>query len=278
MQHPFTQLEPHYAAQIAAMAINPNRIRELDEACDTLLEQRAAYQALSNATSHGTPVAFLMAIAYREMSGNTHCFLGNGQSLSRRTTIVPKGLGPWLQPYPQNFVAGGLMALHIDGVDAVVMNGLPIAAYESEALNGFGYMNRGLPSPYVFGGTNIQKPGKYVADGEFDSSEMDSQLGTLAIMERLFQRDASLKFGDTIVKTPNVEPPAVPATPLGLGGGINVFILQQKLNALHVNGTPLQVDGNFGKATKRAVKSFQYTHHLTVDGLVGPQTIKALNA
>lgn len=273
MQHPFTQLAPHYAAQIAAMKINPDRIKELDEVCDGLLEQRSAYEALSNATPHKTPVAFLMAIAYREMDGNTHCYLGNGQSLAYRTTLVPSGRGPWLQPYPKNFVAGGLDALRLDGVDAVVMNSLPIAAYESETLNGFGYMNRGLPSPYVFGGTNIQKPGKYTSDGNFDAEVMDNQLGTLAIIQRLFSHDDSLKFGDPLVP---VMEPVVPVTPVGIGGGINVFILQQRLNALHVNGTPLRVDGNFGKATKRAVKSFQYTHHLAVDGLVGPKTIKAL--
>lgn len=275
MQHPFVTLGPHYAQQIASMKIDPKRLGDLDEACNTLLKQKSAYQLLSNRTPNRVPVAFLMAIAYREMSGNTHCFLGNGQSLSQRTTIVPKGLGPWLQPYPENFVQGGLLALHIDGSDLVTQWSVPRAAYESEALNGWGYLGHGIPSPYVFGGTNIQQKGKYTSDGHFELVT-DNQLGTMAIIERLFERDASLRFGDVILKTQDA-PPLVPEVPVGIGGDINVFLLQVRLNALHVNGTPLQIDGNFGKATSRAVRAFQFTHHLEVDGLVGPKTIKALN-
>jgi hypothetical protein len=141
-------------------------------------------------------------------------------------------------------------------------------------LNGWGYLGYGIPSPYVFGGTNIQKPGKYTSDGHFEWVT-DTQLGTMAIIERLFERDASLKFGDIIVKSED-DPPPVPDTPLGIGGGTNVFLLQQKLNALHLNGTPLRVDGIYGRATRQVVRTFQFTHHLTVDGLVGPETIKAL--
>lgn len=36
------------------------------------------------------------------------------------------------------------------------------------------------------------------------------------------------------------------------------------------------VDGTFGTQTQYAVKQFQAYHHLTVDGVVGPQTISAL--
>jgi lysozyme family protein len=272
---PFNQLQSHYAQQIASMKIEPDRIKELDQDCEILLKEKAAFVELSDRTPNRTPAAFIMAVAMREMSGNTRCFLGNGQALSRRTTITPKGLGPWLQPYPENFIQGGLLALHIDGIDKITQWSLPRAAYESEALNGFGYMSKGIPSPYVFGGTNIQRKGKYVSDGNYDPNTMDTQLGTLTIIERLFDLDASLKFGDVIAKVEDA-PPLVPVVPVGIGGGINVFLLQQRLNVKRVSGTPLQVDGNFGRATTRAVKSFQFINHLSVDGLVGPKTIKAL--
>jgi lysozyme family protein len=45
-----------------------------------------------------------MALAEREMSGNLHCYLGNGQRLTKRTTIVPLNRGP--------FPASAKAALH----------------------------------------------------------------------------------------------------------------------------------------------------------------------
>lgn len=51
--------------------------------------------------------------------------------------------------------------------------------------------------------------------------------------------------------------------------GSAVKALQRQLNA---HGASLTVDGNFGSATEAAVKSFQSSHGLSVDGIAGPQT------
>jgi peptidoglycan hydrolase-like protein with peptidoglycan-binding domain len=45
---------------------------------------------------------------------------------------------------------------------------------------------------------------------------------------------------------------------------------------LHTRGAPVKVDGILGLQTEGAVKKFQREHGLTVDGLVGPKTWKAL--
>lgn len=276
MQHPFEILEPELAHQIAAARILPSREKELAQVCEGLLENEEIYQELSDATPNKIPAAVLMAMAQREMNGNVHCFLGNGQALSRRTTIVPKGLGPWLQSWPQNFLIAGVQAVSIDGLDKVIDWTLPRAAFETEALNGFGYRSHGIPSPYVFGGTSIQQPGKYVADGVFDPEVMDEQLGTLAIMEELFKLNPKLVFAEQDEKVEDASPIVPAAPPIGAGGEINVFLLQQKLNALNVPGTPLLVDGNYGRATRQVVRSYQFLNHLQVDGLVGPKTIASL--
>ena len=49
--------------------------------------------------------------------------------------------------------------------------------------------------------------------------------------------------------------------------------LQQLLNK---HGARLAVDGDFGPATLAAVKSYQSSHGLSVDGIVGPQTKASL--
>jgi peptidoglycan hydrolase-like protein with peptidoglycan-binding domain len=55
--------------------------------------------------------------------------------------------------------------------------------------------------------------------------------------------------------------------------GIQVRIVQLLLNSL-LNPSPhLEVDGHFGLATQRGVKSFQTLHGLPPDGNVDPKTL-----
>ena len=61
-----------------------------------------------------------MALAEREMTGNLHCYLGNGRRLTMRTTIVPLHRGPFPDA-PDGFVAGCLDALRCDDRPATLM-------------------------------------------------------------------------------------------------------------------------------------------------------------
>ena len=63
--------------------------------------------------------------------------------------------------------------------------------------------------------------------------------------------------------------------------GNDVKVLQQKLNKVGMrdaNGKKLVEDGEFGSATKYAVKAFQKKYHLEVDGIAGKDTISKLDA
>ncbi|OKH28312.1 hypothetical protein NIES2101_43655 [Calothrix sp. HK-06] len=57
--------------------------------------------------------------------------------------------------------------------------------------------------------------------------------------------------------------------------GDNVKHLQKDLNLLKYG--PLTVDGDFGTKTETAVKHFQSSNKLTVDGIVGQQTWQVLH-
>src|ERR1700752_4381767 len=133
----FEKLEPDYARLAASASVKPSRESELRSACVRLLRDKALYQRVEQLTH--VPAAALMALAEREMTGNTHCYLGNGQRLTMRTTLVPKGRGP-LPDTPAGFVAGCFGALAIDKLDQVykLAGGwsLPRFCYESEEWNG----------------------------------------------------------------------------------------------------------------------------------------------
>ena len=64
----------------------------------------------------------------------------------------------------------------------------------AEFYNGLGYHQRGVPSSYVWSGTDQYKSGKYVADGKYSASTKDTQLGVMAMMEKIDKADA--KKGD----------------------------------------------------------------------------------
>jgi lysozyme family protein len=66
--------------------------------------------------------------------------------------------------------------------------------YYLEKYNGVGYHNRGMPTPYLWAGTTIQEPGKYVADGEFDPDYMDTQPGCCGLLYVLHELDAPSQF------------------------------------------------------------------------------------
>ena len=63
--------------------------------------------------------------------------------------------------------------------------------------------------------------------------------------------------------------------------GNDVKVLQQKLNKVGMrdaNGKKLVEDGEFGSATKYAVRAFQEKYRLEVDGIAGKDTISKLDA
>lgn len=169
------------------MAIKPARFAEFKKYAEYAIEHKATYLEVEQKS--GVPW-YEVAVMHRRENPSFNAYLGNGDPLSRVTTHVPRGRGPF-----PNFVAGALDALHIDGLDKVVPP-WPVEklVYYNEVFNGQGYHNKGLPSAYVWGGTTIQKPGKYVADGVWDGSVWDSQPGTAGILWMIGYLDTSVNF------------------------------------------------------------------------------------
>lgn len=166
-----------------AMSISAQKGSTFKAVADRLLFNKPRYVAVAKAlASKGYTISweFIAVIHQREASGNFNTYLGNGQALNKKTTIVPKGRGPFT-------------SWEEGAIDALV-NAPPYAAKNKdwsiggmlnklEEYNGLGYRAKGVPSPYLWAGTNQYTKGKYVADHVYDPNHVDTQLGCAGLLK-----------------------------------------------------------------------------------------------
>jgi lysozyme family protein len=63
-----------------------------------------------------------------------------------------------------------------------------------ERYNGLGYAIRGVPSPYVWSGTDQYKSGKYIADHVYDPNAVDKQLGCAGLLLAMIALDSTISI------------------------------------------------------------------------------------
>lgn len=258
----FVQYKDAYVHNWNNLAIRQNRLPEINHTCGIILRNKPRYVKCTHLT--GVPWWFIALQHYRESDFDFNTYLGNGQSLHHRTTIVPAGRGPW-----DRFEDGVFDAEKIEAFVGAVNWSLARSSYRIEGFNGFGYHAHGVNSPYLYGGSRLYGPpeargGKYVGDHDFSSSAVDSQLGTLTILKRLIILDDSISFTDKPTMQPEPD-----ETKEEL-----VTWVQQALNM--VEKTNLVVDGMMGKLTMNAIMQFQKDNSIDGTGLPDKATVTAL--
>ena len=175
-----------------------------------MIADKARYQTIEDVT--GVPWFWIAITQHREGNGFGG-YLGNGQRIigtNKKTTIVPKGRGPF-----KSWNDGAIDALvalkKLDKIDDWPVERL---LYQWEKWNGWGYVGK-INSPYIWGGTSLQQPGKYVADHVFDPKHMDVQLGTAALLKQLAEADDSVAehISGEPRTTPDIEFPTEQTIP-----------------------------------------------------------------
>jgi lysozyme family protein len=168
------------------------RDSEVVNTAQKLLANKERYRAVQAKT--GVPWWVVAVIHSRESSGNFLGILHNGERIigtGKLTTLVPAGRGPFA-----TWEAAAVDALTNAGPRAASntdwsLSGMLLLL---ERYNGLGYFNRGLPSPYIWAGTDQYTAGKFVADGKFDMNHIDQQIGCAPLLMMLEQLDPSIVF------------------------------------------------------------------------------------
>lgn len=216
-------LKQRNAARWAAMRIHDNRLPGLDARAKVLCapDAKARFMAIQDTTK--VPWWVVAVIAEREAGGPPKCWhsqLSQGDPLGHVSVNVPAGRGPFLDhptdtPLHDAFYRGALDALidcapHASKWTDWTAGGV-FTLVEEE--NGLGYASMGVPSAYVWSGSDQYVSGKYIADHVYRASAVDVQEGCAPLISRMMEIDKSISLGAPSIVHPTIPPPPVIAPP-----------------------------------------------------------------
>lgn len=182
------------AQRWAVAKINAKDSIRLDKAVVLYRRNQRVYAGIEGMRKNGVPATVLFGLHYRESDNDFTANPAQGDPLTHRSVHVPKGRIPGVPP-PYTFAQAAEDAYYVvDRLDLRDWRHLESALDAVENFNGPGYRNRGVPSPYVWAGTNIYQRGKFVADGRYSPTALDAQLGVAAILMRMNERGIALPF------------------------------------------------------------------------------------
>lgn len=173
----------------AVAHVNPGKVSLFSSVAKRLVAAKARYQAIQKLTD--VPWFVIAVIHEREASQRFDRSIAQGDPWNRVSTHVPIGRGPFL-------------SFEDAAVDALV-NCSPHAARNKdwsaggamtllESYNGLGYASKGVPSPYVWSGTDQYRSGKYVRDHVYDPNTVDAQLGCAGLILAMKALDPTIAF------------------------------------------------------------------------------------
>jgi lysozyme family protein len=160
--------------------VDANKSAQFKSVADRLTTPTAMarYKAVEAKTK--VPWWFIAVVHEREASQRWDRSLAQGDPWNKKSTHVPAGRGPF--------------ASWEDAAYDALVNCPPYAAKNTdwsvgnaltmlEKYNGLGYYRKGLPSPYIWAGTDQYVSGKYVSDGVFSATAVDTQLGVAGLLK-----------------------------------------------------------------------------------------------
>jgi lysozyme family protein len=203
---------------------NARLIRSFSSVARALVEPsaKARYQAVEKRS--GVPWFVIAVIHERESSQNWKGSLAQGDPWDRVSVHVPAGRGPF--------------GCWEEGAFDALVNCAPFAARNKdwsigglltllEQYNGLGYAARGVPSPYIWSGTDQYRSGKYIRDHVFDASVIDVQLGCAGLLIAMAALDRTISFDGEMPlppDLPDVHLPERPSITNPAKGSIGAFI------------------------------------------------------
>lgn len=166
--------ENYYIKLYSSMKVLPSWESKVDFKVVDIYRNKNKYLRAQELTT--VDWRFIAIVHELESSMNFNCQLLNGQPWNRKTTIVPRNLGPW-----KSWEDSCIYALrHLKNISWSI----PIILLNLERWNGLGYYNRKVHSPYLWSGSNHGVGvGKFVADGKYSKNAVSKQIGGALLLK-----------------------------------------------------------------------------------------------
>lgn len=171
-----------------AATVKPELVKTFDQVAHRLIAAKPRYQTVE-ASTH-VPWAVIGVIHERESSQSWKGSLAQGDPWDKESIHIPRHRGPFA-----SWEAAAVDALTICPPHAATWEDWSIGGALTllETYNGTGYASMGMPSPYIWAGTDRYRSGKYIADGHFDPDAIDHQLGCAGLLARMTLLDPSIQ-------------------------------------------------------------------------------------
>lgn len=174
-----------YGRAFWTVTLDQEKVQSVDAAVDKIVAARARLETVAAATD--TPWYVVGVIWWLETGGDFSRHLHNGDPLTARTVHAPVGRPTTGEP-PFSWEDSAADAVRLYGLEHLTSLDLASVLQAIERVNGLGYRNRGISSPYLWAFTSGYTGGKFVAGGMFDPNAKARQAGAVALLRRLQER------------------------------------------------------------------------------------------
>lgn len=222
-------LERANAARWHAMTIDPARAASFNATAARLVASKPRFLTVESrlkSLGYYVPWWFVAVVAEREYGGPPHWDkqLSQGDPLGAVSHNDPAGRGPFLGN--DAWIRGCLDALIDCAPHAAKWTNWSLGGVLTllEEYNGLGYAQHGVPSAYVWSGSNEYVSGKFVADHVYRAGVKDVQEGVAPLLKCMAAHDASIVVGGgkPDVTVPPAPKPVPKPTPSAAGGVVVV--------------------------------------------------------
>lgn len=248
------------------------------------------------------PWWFVAVVHAMECSLRFDQHLHNGDPLSARTVRVPGNRPPAGMP-PFTWEQSARDAIEYERLTAISDWSLEDTLFNWHRYNGINneYKRRGIPTPYLWSGSQHYRKGKYVADGVFDAEAVSAQVGAAVLLRTLVDLGAVTLGTAAIESNPaaaagtlqalsidtsgslfaHVEAELAHPGPLAIGAGTTAAerkAVRRLQEWLHIHERVTPIDGDFGDSTSDQLKAFQAANGRPATGQLDPETWALLTA